>query len=263
MMSFDTNCDVFVQSTKRIWFTRLFGRGALLNLFLIVYVITALLLNGGFKPIYQRGFFCRDASIHYPVKTDTINFRVLLLVALVFPLIVIFICDIRIRKVAYAYGFAAGRRRKTSDVQADVNANVGSAERKNGETIKRRLVVNDDDDADEEEDLCKICDTSSQDIPVVSVRSTRRNRNDSQKRMFDDRQLYVFGFATTALFTGIGKVVCGRLRPHFMQRCVPNVNCNLPENVYRYIEEFECTGNITSRDVSYITTSWPSGKYRF
>ena len=56
-------------------------------------------------------------------------------------------------------------------------------------------------------------------------------------------QIGVFGFgaAVTVLTTDIAKYTVGRLRPHFMTLCVPDVDCNQPVNQHRYIEEFKCT----------------------
>ncbi|KOX72775.1 Putative phosphatidate phosphatase [Melipona quadrifasciata] len=59
--------------------------------------------------------------------------------------------------------------------------------------------------------------------------------------------IFGFGAASTVLITDIAKYTIGRLRPHFMTLCVPNVNCNLPENQHRYIENYSCTSNISRR----------------
>lgn len=58
-------------------------------------------------------------------------------------------------------------------------------------------------------------------------------------------QVGVFGFgaATTVLVTDVAKYTIGRLRPHFMTLCVPDINCSLPENQFRYIENFTCTAS--------------------
>lgn len=80
------------------------------------------------------------------------------------------------------------------------------------------------------------------------------------RRTFGDFQLFLFGFCTTMLFTGIGKITCGRFRPHFMQRCQPDVDCSKSIDDTKYVMEFTCTNSqLTSKDMSYITTSWPSG----
>ena len=62
-------------------------------------------------------------------------------------------------------------------------------------------------------------------------------------------QIGVFGFgaAATVLITDVAKYTIGRLRPHFVTLCAPNVNCNLPENQHRYIENYSCTSNISRR----------------
>jgi len=53
--------------------------------------------------------------------------------------------------------------------------------------------------------------------------------------------VFGFGAACTVLTTDIAKYTIGRLRPHFMKLCVPNIDCNLPEYQYKYIEDFYCT----------------------
>lgn len=79
-------------------------------------------------------------------------------------------------------------------------------------------------------------------------------------RKFTDLQIFLFGCITTMLITGISKVTTGRLRPHFLQRCQPDIDCTLPMNANRYIEDFICK-NVKpgSLEMSYITTSFPSG----
>ncbi|KAL2736391.1 putative phosphatidate phosphatase isoform X1 [Vespula maculifrons] len=53
--------------------------------------------------------------------------------------------------------------------------------------------------------------------------------------------VFGFGAATTVLVTDVAKYTIGRLRPHFMTLCVPDINCSLPENQFRYIQNFSCT----------------------
>lgn len=54
--------------------------------------------------------------------------------------------------------------------------------------------------------------------------------------------VFCFGAACSHLTTDISKYVIGRLRPHFMDVCKPDIDCNLPENQHRYIENFDCLG---------------------
>lgn len=73
-----------------------------------------------------------------------------------------------------------------------------------------------------------------------------------------------FGAATTVLVTDIAKYTIGRLRPHFLTLCVPDVNCSLPENQYRYIENFSCTAQgISSKLLKEMRLSFPSGHSSF
>lgn len=69
-------------------------------------------------------------------------------------------------------------------------------------------------------------------------------------------QIGVFGFgaACTVLTTDIAKYTIGRLRPHFMKICMPEIDCNSMENQYKYIEEFRCatTGSISAKMLKEI-----------
>lgn len=59
--------------------------------------------------------------------------------------------------------------------------------------------------------------------------------------------VFGFGAASSQLTTDIAKYTIGRLRPHFISVCVPNVNCTLPENQHKYWENFECTSDAGAR----------------
>lgn len=257
-----TNCDVQVQFTARNSLAKRTSRANLtINVLLILYIILALLLNGGFVPLAKRGFFCGDSTIQYPVKTDTISFGLLLVISLFIPILFIRYCDVTLGKLFLGTDDISRieKRRKISDCQ---NVSPGGSSARNGDKedrVKRRLVVNDDDDAQEEQNLCKVLDESGMEVEYAPKSSTMMGLQSS--RNFTDTQLYLFGFATTALFTGIGKTTCGRLRPHFMQRCKPDIACGAVDNLHRYIYDFQCKNELRSRDITYISTSWPSGKY--
>ncbi|XP_076163887.1 putative phosphatidate phosphatase isoform X2 [Ptiloglossa arizonensis] len=75
--------------------------------------------------------------------------------------------------------------------------------------------------------------------------------------------IFGFGAATTVLITDIAKYTIGRLRPHFMALCMPNVNCSVIENQHKYIENYTCTTNISSRLLKDIRLSFPSGHSSF
>ncbi|XP_011637077.1 putative phosphatidate phosphatase isoform X4 [Pogonomyrmex barbatus] len=80
------------------------------------------------------------------------------------------------------------------------------------------------------------------------------------------KQIGVFGFgaACTVLTTDIAKYSIGRLRPHFMKLCIPNINCSLPENQHAYIEDFQCTATgISAKLLKEVRLSFPSGHSSF
>ncbi|XP_071651042.1 putative phosphatidate phosphatase isoform X1 [Temnothorax longispinosus] len=76
--------------------------------------------------------------------------------------------------------------------------------------------------------------------------------------------VFGFGAACTVLTTDIAKYSIGRLRPHFMKLCVPNVDCNLPEYQHKYIEDFHCTASgISVKLLKEVRLSFPSGHSSF
>ncbi|XP_014472626.1 PREDICTED: putative phosphatidate phosphatase isoform X2 [Dinoponera quadriceps] len=76
--------------------------------------------------------------------------------------------------------------------------------------------------------------------------------------------VFLFGTACTVLITDIAKYSIGRLRPHFMTLCVPNVNCTLAKNQHWYIQDFVCTASgITAKQLKEMRLSFPSGHSSF
>ena len=59
-------------------------------------------------------------------------------------------------------------------------------------------------------------------------------------------KVFLFGATVTGLLTSVGKLTIGRLRPHFLSVCSPDmefteVSCGSQEDP-RYITHFSCTG---------------------
>ncbi|ALC44264.1 CG11426 [Drosophila busckii] len=80
------------------------------------------------------------------------------------------------------------------------------------------------------------------------------------------RQLSYFGFGMLLTFdaTEVGKYTIGRLRPHFMAVCQPQLSdgslCSDLANQHRYVEDYECAGEgYTVADVRQARLSFPSG----
>lgn len=69
---------------------------------------------------------------------------------------------------------------------------------------------------------------------------------------------FYFGAASSQLVVDIGKYTIGRLRPHFLDVCKPDVNCDDDVNKTRYIEDFTCTG-VKSYKFTDSRLSFPSG----
>lgn len=75
--------------------------------------------------------------------------------------------------------------------------------------------------------------------------------------------VFGFGAASSQLTTDIAKYTIGRLRPHFISVCQPNIDCSLPENQHKYWEKFECLGNAGPRKLKEARLSFPSGHSSF
>ncbi|XP_063991302.1 putative phosphatidate phosphatase isoform X1 [Diachasmimorpha longicaudata] len=76
--------------------------------------------------------------------------------------------------------------------------------------------------------------------------------------------LFGFGGVASQLTTDIAKYTIGRLRPHFMDVCRPNINCSLPQYHNVYITDFTCTSTTsTARMLKESRLSFPSGHSSF
>ncbi|KAH8258708.1 hypothetical protein KR038_004336 [Drosophila bunnanda] len=75
---------------------------------------------------------------------------------------------------------------------------------------------------------------------------------------------FCFGMLLTFDATEVGKYSIGRLRPHFLAVCQPQLTdgslCSDPANLHRYVENYECAGEGYSiEDVRQARLSFPSG----
>ncbi|KAG5331330.1 PLPP3 phosphatase, partial [Acromyrmex charruanus] len=75
--------------------------------------------------------------------------------------------------------------------------------------------------------------------------------------------VFGFGAACTVFITDTAKYTIGRLRPHFMELCVPNIDCNLPEYQHKYIMDFHCTAAVSNKLLKEVRLSFPSGHSSF
>ncbi|XP_067644883.1 putative phosphatidate phosphatase isoform X3 [Eurosta solidaginis] len=81
---------------------------------------------------------------------------------------------------------------------------------------------------------------------------------------FKHASYYLFGALLTFNATELGKFTIGRLRPHFISVCQPQLadgsTCDAPQNLYRYVEDYSCAGvGYTRDDVRQARLSFPSG----
>ncbi|KAH8276122.1 hypothetical protein KR026_000925 [Drosophila bipectinata] len=75
---------------------------------------------------------------------------------------------------------------------------------------------------------------------------------------------FIFGLLLTFDATEVGKYTIGRLRPHFLAVCQPQLTdgslCSDPVNLHRYVENYECAGEgFSVEDVRQSRLSFPSG----
>lgn len=255
------------------------------SLILTLFLVGSLMINGWVRPIVRRGFFCGDSTINFPFKQETITFGTLLLIALFIPSLVIKLCDNQLHRLIESSSGCSKllptcRRRKDSGATQHID-DVEENERlmSNAAVVKRRnLVLNEDDsdyeliDAESSRDNQQRAESSDGDSQIFNQVSLDDDNNEENvhktngkieilKQKYSETQLFIFGLATTMLFTGIGKLAGGRFRPHFMQRCQPDIDCSLEANANKYIDQFTCTNQqLRPKDFSYITTSWPSGE---
>ncbi|KAG7209722.1 hypothetical protein KM043_011356 [Ampulex compressa] len=76
--------------------------------------------------------------------------------------------------------------------------------------------------------------------------------------------VFGFGAACTVLITDIAKYTIGRLRPHFMTLCNPNIDCSLPHNQHIYILNFTCMAkDVSTKLLKEVRLSFPSGHSSF
>uniref|UniRef100_T1HKB2 AcidPPc domain-containing protein n=2 Tax=Rhodnius prolixus TaxID=13249 RepID=T1HKB2_RHOPR len=75
--------------------------------------------------------------------------------------------------------------------------------------------------------------------------------------------VFLFGAACSQLTTDIAKYMIGRLRPHFIDICSPDVDCTQPANHFRYITEYTCKKSTTNSLLKDSRLSFPSGHSSF
>lgn len=76
--------------------------------------------------------------------------------------------------------------------------------------------------------------------------------------------VFFFGYAVNEIATDAIKYQVGRLRPFFMQMCMPDVDCKLDNVQHVYVQKFKCTGKLaTPKNLRYSRKSFPSGHSSF
>ncbi|XP_059059694.1 putative phosphatidate phosphatase [Achroia grisella] len=79
--------------------------------------------------------------------------------------------------------------------------------------------------------------------------------------------VFLFGCACQQLTTDVAKYTVGRLRPHFFDVCKPSIDCTLPENKWRYIQNFTCLNALNPEHggklLKEMRLSFPSGHSSF
>lgn len=257
---------------------------SLTSILLLSYWMLSLLMNGDFHPFVKRGFFCDDSTINYPFKIDTVGIKTLLSAAVLVPALAIKYCDTKLRRLLQRRRSLSmqtrsnslpKKQRKISGEVKDMDVEgerLINSDMTNNNDVKRRHNCLDASSKSDDESLAQDGSDMNDDLVQVPLDDSDKNERAQAeqfkevieahyfRRKFGEAQLFIFGVATTMLFTGIGKMTVGRFRPHFLQRCQPDIDCSHKSNMYKYIEDFTCTNrNLRERDISYIATSWPSG----
>lgn len=60
---------------------------------------------------------------------------------------------------------------------------------------------------------------------------------------------FLHGFCICMSFSYVPKLFRGNLRPHFMDVCIPNINCSAIENQFILIQDYECQNKDVTIDV--------------
>jgi len=69
---------------------------------------------------------------------------------------------------------------------------------------------------------------------------SRQAYNDLALIVYNQLFWFLFGAFASQTLTDISKYSIGRLRPHFIDVCQPNINCKSDSNLNKYITEYEC-----------------------
>ncbi|XP_014256649.1 phospholipid phosphatase 1-like [Cimex lectularius] len=69
--------------------------------------------------------------------------------------------------------------------------------------------------------------------------------------------VFAFGIVTSYCLIVVTSYTVGRLKPHFIDVCKPNIDCKLPENQFKYITQYTCTSNDTTK-IAHARLSFPS-----
>ncbi|PRD35084.1 UNVERIFIED_CONTAM: wun [Trichonephila clavipes] len=180
-----------------------------------------------------RGFNCDDDSIRYPYRDSTINNNVLYIVGIFLPVTVIPLNKFHIR---------GSVKKKIVDLKK-----VKNASNFNEEYI---CVTEFSNEAwSKRESRGQVYILLGRPIPHVIWSIYKRIG------------IFLFGACMSQLTTDIAKYSIGRLRPHFLSICQPNVNCSL-EDPHEYIVNFVCLGR-DQNAIREARLSFPSGHSSF
>jgi len=108
-------------------------------------------------------------------------------------------------------------------------------------------------------------------IPIITIitielYNTRKNLNNEDEwkgflwRVYCEFVPFIFGVETSQLITDTAKYSIGRLRPHFIDVCNPNISCGI--NTYQYITNYRCM-NTDVKKIKDSRLSFMSGHASF
>ncbi|XP_004522388.1 putative phosphatidate phosphatase [Ceratitis capitata] len=149
----------------------------------------------------QRGFFCSDETLHYPVRPDVVSAKTLVSIVLLIAMSILFVVELKIHRSQ------SRSQRNPSRFSSKVPSFISD--------------------------------------------------------FLEHFMFFLFGLLLTVNATEVGKFTIGRLRPHFMDLCQPQMldgsTCKSPENHLRYVEQYMCTAEgFTVFDLISVRGSFPS-----
>ncbi|KFO23850.1 Lipid phosphate phosphohydrolase 3 [Fukomys damarensis] len=221
--------------------------GMVLALVLALASLPFLIIESSTIKPYHRGFYCSDESIKYPLKTgETINDAVLCAVGIVIAILALAIKA----SGSGVWREMNGRRENIQTTRhmspQDQHKHQGLYEGLGPPVCSGLLVAPNPQQAGLVEGAlgvyyeAKIITGEFYRIYYLKEKSRSTIQNPYVAALYKQVGCFLFGCAISQSFTDIAKVSIGRLRPHFLSVCDPDIsqiNCS-----QGYIQNYQCRG---------------------